>query len=444
MSDLTSVEVLVVGGGGAGGQDLAGGGGGGGVVYQASYTLQAGSPITVVVGGGGQRPTNSTNQGAGTTAQGGNSQFGNIVAYGGGAGAGSSSPNNAGNGGSGGGAGAARLLGTGTAGQGYDGARTASGMGGGGGGAGGPGNTSGAGGIGVQSSITGSAVYYGGGGGGTDSTNTAAAGGNGGGGTNGGFQAASNNGVDGLGGGGSAYYGSWGGAGNGGSGIVIVKYAVPQRAIGGNITIVSGNVFHTFTSVGSTEFIPGYSAPAITPAPGQATGDCEPIALSEYYGNDTIVRKGTVGFPDGIETVIPELSRISIKNFYGSRAGAYTVFSKSPTTGANLSTFVKGDSIRFDVTSIRNTENLFYTIEYLGSGITYEVIPSKTTVGEGELVDFTVRTTGIATGTTLYWCIKGVNVNAIDFAGNVPSSNTYEVQTTVTGSKEGITAQQIA
>lgn len=253
---LNSVQVLVVGGGGAGAQDFAGGGGGGGVVYNSNFSVTPGAALTVTVGAGGARPVNGSTQGAGTTAQGSNSVFGSITANGGGAGAGSAAIPNAGNGGSGGGGGGGKTAGTGTAGQGFAGASTASGVGGGGGGAGGPGLTTGAGGPGLQFDISGTPTFYGGGGGGTNDVNFAAPGGIGGGGTNGGFQATSNNGIANTGGGGSAYYGNWGGAGNGGSGIVIVRYAGPQRAIGGTVTRVGNDTVHTFTSVGSTTFTP--------------------------------------------------------------------------------------------------------------------------------------------------------------------------------------------
>jgi hypothetical protein len=271
--NLTEVEVLVVAGGGAGGQDFAGGGGGGGVIYNSNFAVTPGSAITVTVGGGGVRPVGGGGQGSGTTAQGGNSIFGSLTAIGGGGGAGSASGNNAGNGGSGGGAGSGRTAGTGTSGQGFAGASTASGVGGGGGGAGGVGFSNGEGGPGLGFNISGTFRYHGGGGGGADNNNAAISGGIGGGGTNGGFQAASNNGVVNTGGGGSAYYGPWGGAGNGGSGIVIVRYPGPQKAIGGTITSNNGYTIHTFTTVESTTF-----------TPLSATNNSTILGLSDFSG----------------------------------------------------------------------------------------------------------------------------------------------------------------
>lgn len=371
--DLTNVEVLVVAGGGAGAQDEGGGGGGGGVVYHPRYTFLAGLSIDIVVGEGGRRPLSASSQGTGTAARGKNSSFGSIVALGGGGGGGSSSTRAAGAGGSGGGAGAGITAGSGTLGQGFAGVSTVSGIGGGGGGAGGPGLTTGQGGVGLQFSISGTSVYYGGGGSGTSYLNANAAGGLGGGGTNTGFQAASNNGQDGRGGGGSAYSGDWGGAGNGGSGIVIVRYPAPQRATGGAVSVISGNVIHTFGSVGTYKFITDYrNTFAETRVPPPEGPICEPIGLSEYWGNDVYVRKGTVGFPRNARRVIPETGQIGIINFYGASAGNYSLVAKDEF-GANLSLFNEDMIIRFDVTSVKESEELYWSIEHVG------VMPGTTT-----------------------------------------------------------------
>jgi hypothetical protein len=59
-------------------------------------------------------------------------------------------------------------------------------------------------------------------------------------------------GTDGLGGGGGGQGYAIGGAGNGGSGSVVIRYELPQRAYGGNSVVVSGTyVYHTFTSNGT-------------------------------------------------------------------------------------------------------------------------------------------------------------------------------------------------
>jgi hypothetical protein len=245
-ADINEVEVLVVGGGGAAsGADYAtggGGGGGGGIVYNSNYVVSPGTGYTVTVGAGGT-----------PSANGGNSVFAALTAFGGGRGAGyPSTP--AGSGGSGGGGSwAQNAAGTGTSGQGYAGGAATDGhrTGGGGGGAGLPGiagtaQQAGNGGDGLPFNITGTVIYYGGGGGGgaadwtdppTGSSRRQGLGGKGGGGMggksvgSGGFSQRGGHGVDGLGGGagGSSLNVSSTNAttlspAHGGAGTVIIKY----------------------------------------------------------------------------------------------------------------------------------------------------------------------------------------------------------------------------
>lgn len=269
---LKEVEVLVVAGGGGGGANHAGGGGGGGVVYNPSYTVVPGRSISVTVGDGGITPTSSTNPAA---SNGGNSIFDALVAFGGGGGgnrndvSGTSPGRGGGSGGGGGGGQAAYsgnwVPGTGVRGQGHRGGTASDLYGGGGGGAGqegmygfGNASMSGKGGDGLPFDISGTLRYYGGGGGG--STGQAAYVGKGGlgGGGNGGTTIGTNGtpGAPNTGGGGGG-----GGAGgtpgsNGGSGIVIVRYYGPQKAVGGTVSRVNGYTIHTFTTVGTTSFTP--------------------------------------------------------------------------------------------------------------------------------------------------------------------------------------------
>ena len=252
---VSSVDVLVVAGGGGAGD---GGGGAGGVITQTSVSVSNSISVTVGEGGAGSRfhylPTNDN---------GSNSKFGSLNAVGGGGGGHwySNGANKGASGGSGGGSGTDftdnAFKTTGVAGQGYGGGMSCTyGYGGaaGGGGAGGVGQNGGPtasannqctgpntgqnptlggnGGIGVQSSITGSAEWYGGGGGGGTNTNsgpssTGGFGGQGGGG-NGSWCAncIGENGTDGTGGGGGGGD-CEGQGGDGGSGIVIISYVQP-------------------------------------------------------------------------------------------------------------------------------------------------------------------------------------------------------------------------
>jgi hypothetical protein len=275
--NLTEVEVLVVAGGGGGGGSTAGGGGGGGVIYNRNFAVTTGSALTVTVGDGGAGTVRS-DQGAPTNTSGGNSVFGALTAIGGGRGYSGSAtytPRTSAVGGSGGGGGyysggldpkGSGTSSAGTAGQGFaggDGAAIGEWGGGGGGGAGGAGgaqvanNSLRTGGPGLGFNISGTLQYYGGGGGGGCHSNGFSLGGIGGGGNGGdGSAYVPTAGTTNTGGGGGAggYYEYGPGGGAGGSGIVIVRYQGPQKAIGGTITSNSGYTIHTFTT--SSTFTP--------------------------------------------------------------------------------------------------------------------------------------------------------------------------------------------
>ena len=274
LSSLTA-SYLIVAGGGAGGYGYdgsnggkGGGGGAGGLLTGSGLTIDTNSNYLVTVGAGGATRT-STGQGS----NGSNSLFSGYAttAVGGGGGAGGTGTQNGVAGGSGGGGGAyaagSGIGGTGTSGQGNAGGVSTTsvettGGGGGAGAVGGAGNAStkvsGSGGIGVASSISGSSVYYAGGGGGSSDGGvgagaTAGAGGNGGGGSGSAYNGAAGgplaSGTVNTGGGGGGSIAATNGAG--GSGVVIISYAGSvQQMAGGTVTIVGGNVIHTFTSSG--------------------------------------------------------------------------------------------------------------------------------------------------------------------------------------------------
>ena len=249
-----TVDMLVVGGGGGGGWYTGGGGGAGGLVYSTGDVLTSSSYPVIIGSGGPSIGTYSTPGGKGNP-----SSFGSLYVAAGGGRGGSQITGNIANildGGSGGGAaegmgfstpGAATQLSYGGKGFGNAGGNYVTGPsygGGGGGGAGGAGGnasgsaTAGAGGIGKQYSAfatptgTGVSGYYAGGGGGVFAYNGAVgAGGAGGGGAGvqggpGTAGTANTGGGGGSGGGndGSGVQSYVGGAG--GSGIVIVRYAV--------------------------------------------------------------------------------------------------------------------------------------------------------------------------------------------------------------------------
>jgi len=275
--DVTSVEVLVVGGGGgannSSGGNSTGGGGGGGVIYNTNYPVVPGVAYPIIIGAGGTpAASNSVNP-----LNGGNSQFGALIAIGGGGGAGRD-PNTAGcSGGSGGGGNTyGSAGGRGITGQGYPGgigvnySAGVSGGGGGGGGAAGPGGNAvvqagGVNGPGLGLTISGTLVYYGAGGVGqsTGGSNTTAVAGGTASNTNG----AANTGAGGAGG------STNNGTSIGGSGVVIVKYKRTPRQISSvsNAAIVTQR-FTTTISAGWTAPVGVTQVEVLTVAGGGGGG----------------------------------------------------------------------------------------------------------------------------------------------------------------------------
>jgi hypothetical protein len=252
-----NVKVLAIGGGGSGGNadynaPGGGGGGGGGYVYNASYAI---TPQTyqVSIGKGGTNVEVSSYSHRGTN--GGNTVFGTITAFGGGAGGSLSAGKEGLDGGCGGGSGGYGVT-AGIGSQGANGAVATSDGGAGGGGATGAGSNTawqqgGSGGAGTANSITGSSVTYAGGGGGGAYALTGGAGGVGGGGSGGDQDIDGTRGTDGLGGGGGgggSHIGRGGWGGRGGSGVLIISYPTGSiTATGGVITIDGANTVHTFS-----------------------------------------------------------------------------------------------------------------------------------------------------------------------------------------------------
>jgi hypothetical protein len=273
-----TLEALVIAGGGGGGAWISGGGGAGGIAYHSSRGVAPDIAYTVTVGAGGAGAQNSANDSLGDPfhvgANGGDSYFDVIRAFGGGGGGGNGSTGpawNGKNGGSGGGAQQGRSAGTatqtsnnGATGYGNNGGAAGSfsnwtGSGGGGAGAVGgaiSGSNGGAGGAGLSTwSTWGNAVSLGqnisgtrwfGGGGGGSGTGSNGAGGNGGGGA-GGNGSAVVSGLANTGGGGGGQVDAATSGGNGGSGAVIIRYADTAPPL---TTVTSGLTYTTVVTGG--------------------------------------------------------------------------------------------------------------------------------------------------------------------------------------------------
>jgi hypothetical protein len=234
-----SCDAIVIAGGGSGGNFAGAGGGAGGLLALTSQSISTAQTVTIGAGGAGVTPAGFRGNSGSNSVIGSNTATG-----GGGGGSGGADGGNGRNGGSGGGAGGGGgspgtgTGGTGVSGQGFAGGNAAGGGGSGGSGGGGAGavgangtssETGANGGIGSNTystwaSVTGTGAsgYYAGGGGGANGTGVGGGTGGAGGGTGG------NSGIDATpntGGGGGA---RWNAATSsaGGSGLVIVRYAV--------------------------------------------------------------------------------------------------------------------------------------------------------------------------------------------------------------------------
>ena len=251
----TGVDVLIVaGGGGGGGRYNSGGGGAGGMLEYTNQTFNGNHTVTVGSGGAGGAHDNRGTQGGSSSISGPSGSW--TTAVGGGGGGGWNNNGEGGDGGSGGGASGYQTgntsQGNGTSGQGTSGGRGASYGAGGGGGKTATGNPTGGGqnGTNTQGGDGGpgkqwlNGTTYAGGGGGSDYNTSGGqgVGGSGGGGTGGSHGNGNINGAGTLeatdgtantggGGGGASGYGAANDTspmaigGNGGSGIVIFRYA---------------------------------------------------------------------------------------------------------------------------------------------------------------------------------------------------------------------------
>lgn len=253
---IDNARVLIVGGGGGAAGDVGGGGGGGAVVEQVLSINP--NTYSVVVGAGGAGDAAAAS-GATFSAGGASSAFGYVANGGGRGGLYNNAGGNGANGGGGGGNGHAGGIGT----QGFNGGASIStnyrsGGGGGAGGAGGVanGNYGGNGGPGVYKSFfsfAGQGGYFGGGGGGGSNAGATyyGSGGIGGGGRGTGrptanvWNADNQNGLPNTGGGAGGNANQHSGGASGGSGVVIIRYQVPQWTV----TNVSGSATASINSL---------------------------------------------------------------------------------------------------------------------------------------------------------------------------------------------------
>ena len=423
-----AVRYLVVAGGGGGGTNMGGGGGAGGYLAGTNFALTS-SSYTIVVGAGGSGAPASPDGPAGSNGQ--NTTAFGFTAIGGGGGASDhdSASFPAGNGGSGGGGSGGRqsvasyggLPGTGTAGQGNNGA--ASGVTwypGGGGGSGAAATQTGSqqanGGIGTLNDILGSSYYWAAGGGGGGYSTYGGNGGLGGGGggapregagtTNGtGGGSALNSGSvaeigalgsqtnkrggaaganTGSGGGGGSHYYLTNDGGAGGSGIVVLRYPGGPRGTGGTISTVGSDTVHTFTTSGTlTLFGAGLTANKATAFWGDS--------ITFTYGADLADGATEAYTITGVTS--PEISGASLTGNFTFTSGQ----SSLTINLANLSTT--------NITTLVLTSGSFS----ISIPITYVVSVTTSAAGMswGESRTLTVNTRGLNNGSSIAYSMSG-------------------------------------
>ena len=115
--------------------------------------------------------------------------------------------------------------------------------------------------------------------------------------------------------------------------------------------------------------------------------------------------------------------QVKIKN--GSTTVTLDFDNDGKIRNKNLGDYVDIGDIRLTLRGIGGT------LGQAGQGVTYAISPSATTVNEGVTITFTITTTNIANGTTVYWDTVG-GVNAADFTDNATSGNINVTNNTAT------------
>ena len=423
-----SISAVCVGGGGGGGdsdedqvRNQQNGGGGGGALAYGTIDVDPGETLTVVVGAGGAGGDGENNGTAGetTTISRGATVLlsaggGTGGQFRGGGGAGGTSGGTArlggGSGGAGGpvvglntasgatgGGGAGGYSGNGGAGGAYNAATASTGAGGGGGGGGGrsgatsaTGRAGGGGGVGILGSGVG-----GNGAGGTGNTTTPTGGG---GGSNGGAGGGTTTGLGGLygGGGGGKMDGTGGSGGSGERGAVRIIYgpgrSYPSTNVGDATTVTGTN------TIGFLRDITLYR---------NATRLTDYVAFSPGFGivvntaSSADVSWGASLADSAVGPIDGEIAKVLIYNRELSHAEITQIYNaKAVALGlAQLSATTQGSGSPIDPT--------------------YSVAPSVTTVSEGGSVTFTITTTNLPNGTTLFWSTLQISgtITGGDFTG---------------------------
>lgn len=436
---ISGVDFVMVGGGGGGGGARAGsnnggGGGAGGFVEIFSLNLSKNLIYSVTVGTGGAGAPGGFNC---TGAQNGTDSvftgFGiNYTAMGGGAGGGSCGAGGGASGGSGGGTnayGGGTGLQFATYGYGYGNNGAASnqtgpgqaysnyGGGGGAGSAGVVGSAGGAGGSGRANPFGSAAGMYsvlaGGGGSGSSS----GAGGSGIGGAGGGTPGPGLDGTGSGGGGSSAATEAQGG--KGGNGIFALRYlGTTALAVGGNVFLQNGYVYHVFNSSGNL-------------TTSTITGTVTSNVASMNEGQTVTFTVNTTGILDGAMLYWQNFGTTNgVTDFVeGSNSGSFTINSNTGSFTINVvNDFVTegSETIIVAIKVLLAGSNICVsspvTVVDTTTNASISITGNPTSVYEGGSLTYTITAPGAANGTVLYWTNNGTTT-AADFVENVNSGS---------------------
>ena len=502
-----NIDYLIVAGGGGGGPGYqAGGGGAGGLITNyggTSLSLNTSTTHAITVGAGGAGGTGLTGSGANKGSNGGNSKFASLPdAIGGGGGASYWNGSNAFglDGGSGGGAAYTNLPGgslvpvaggAATTGQGNAGGSVASGTysspytGAGGGGAGSAGingtPNNGNGGDGLEVNIIGgTGNYYAGGGGGGSYSASGGVGGSsiGGNGSQGSTSGTPTSGAANTGSGGGGAGGTGTAGADGGSGIIILRYATadanytttgltPTETTDGTDTILSFTTVGTGTITFTTPIPPFSGNKVTTPVtdfnkPNTEEGLKIPSGTSSNrpIGVEGMVRNDTNESSKGSSSAITYYNGTNWRYFENQLNTSFNTVLYGGTGNSNQITGVgfQPDLVWVKRTNVATSDHYIVDTVRGNGNNTYKNLASNTTTTEGTttssgitnstIVDggFTMQGTGARTNANgsdyVAWCFKagGLINKAAEFNG----SNSIVKSTNLGAAFNGQTTLSIA
>ena len=159
---------------------------------------------------------------------------------------------------------------------------------------------------------------------------------------------------------------------------------------------------------------------------GSPTYFITPDSSTITEGSAVVFTVVTTNVPDGTVLTWQNIGTTDATDFLENVAtGSITVNSGSATLSLTLivdPTIETGETIQIQISSGSTVVATSSVVSVIDASPTYSVSPSGSTVDEGLSVTFTVTTTNVASGTTLYWTTTGT-ATAADFVDNVVSGS---------------------